>query len=106
MTELNPDPVITASELAAALRENTQALQSLRNRYRLILAFVLITAMAVGFSFKVRYDACLDDNRLRTGLLNVADTLEAGGEPTPERAAFVAELRRDFALRDCVVIDL
>lgn len=86
MSQSVSDPLATARDLTSALQENTQELRSLRRRYRIVLVLLVVVALTVGVVIKSRYDVrvstCRQDNVLRSGLLNVADTLEAdaGGE--------------------------
>lgn len=100
------NPIDSTNQLALALRVNTLALHAVRRRYRWLVGLVLALILFFCFTVKVRYDTriefCHRDNEMRGGLLNVADSMEeAATSDNPTRDAFIAELRRDFALRDC-----
>jgi collagen triple helix repeat protein len=101
--------VTTALDLTNALRDNTNALNAVKRRYRGTTAVAVFAMLGMLFSFYVRYDSrvssCERDNQVRGGLQHVADTFDiqiaADPTPDPEDLAFVAQLREDFALRDC-----
>lgn len=97
----------SAAVLTEALNENTAALKAVKARFRFILVFVVIVALVLTFVIKSRYDnrvnACGDQNELKTGLLRIADQIEAGvPRPiSPENAQLIASMREDFALSNC-----
>lgn len=109
-----------ATALTFALEENSAALGRVLRRQRITMAVTALLAalmLITGYLYvevrQAQNAACESGNNVRSGLLRVADTLEAayaaprpdGRERTPvevERERdFVADLRTDFALRDC-----
>lgn len=115
-----PAALARAVELKQALSDNTEALNQVKRHQfittgallGLLIAYVVLGALF----FQVRatqQSACESGNKVREGLLHVADVLEAsqqepradGRERTPREIEqgreFVADLRRNFALRDC-----
>lgn len=101
------DPIASANALSESLRENTKALQTVRNRYRIVAVFLAMTIGLLLFTLYSRHEtresACVKDYDLRSGLLHVADMLEAFDQPprNPETVEFIASLRADFALPNC-----
>lgn len=114
------DPVTAASELTAALQDNTASLRKVLDRQRLLAVSVALLLGLFGlqgwFLLELRdtqHHACVANNDLRSGSLHIADALEQslaaprpdGRERTSAEIAatreFIADLRSDFALRDC-----
>lgn len=114
------DPIKRAGQLAMALTENTTALRKVRRGQHVISVLVgllfALSAVTGWLYLEVRdtqQRSCESGNNVRSGLLHVADTLEAQQlEPRPDgrprtpaevEAArkFIADLREDFALRRC-----
>lgn len=119
-TTTEADPVLVASGLAEAFAENTKALHKVQGRTRTIsvlLVLVMLALVGLGGTVyairQIQLTNCRATNDVRSGSLHIADTLEAalleprpdGRERTPQEIAatqaFVADLRDDFALREC-----
>ncbi len=117
---MEDDPLLAADGLVSAFGEMTKALNRVKGRTRTlsillaVLTLLVVAVVAGGVAiYRVQQTACESGNTVRAGLLDIADTLEAaqlapradGRERTAEEiataAAFVADLRDDFALRDC-----
>lgn len=114
------DAVGVARRLTRELKANTEVLRRVLRRQRLLwlaLSLLAILLLGIGLLYlevrDTQQEACRNSNDVRTGLLHIADSIEAQArEPRPDgrprteqeieaTREFVADLRADFALLAC-----
>ena len=122
-TTTTTDPIAAAAELTESFQQTANAIKDLSKMpgrvrtLRVLMATVFLLVAGVGWLVyrvdEAQEKACESGNNVRGGLLHIADTLEAAQlAPRPDgrvrteaevEAArqFIADLRTDFALRDC-----
>lgn len=118
----DPKAIQAAQNLTNAYKENTATLNKILWRNRILMTIAAVQLAGFGFlglgyrnlnqtTDKVsasQQAACEEGNKVRTGLLRVADKLEEFNRLDPNGQSqaskdFIVELRTDFALRQCEV---
>jgi hypothetical protein len=102
-------PEVKADRLTAALRENTDALRHVKNRYRwslVLSAFLAFTlAVVILFNYQGNVNRCESGNDLRgeidDKLQSLGDFLTPLVNDNPANQEFIALLTEDFPRRDC-----
>lgn len=108
MTSPSDEQVLaTADAFVDALQDRNRILQ------RVVFGLLVVILLLGGGEWQLhnsQVHSCRSNNEMRQGLLNFAGTIEQNNRDqaatrTPEQInasnAYVAELRHDFALRDC-----
>lgn len=107
-------PQESAEHLAESLDSNTEAVNSLRKRYRWVLGLVVVVALTLGVVIKFNYDGnverCKGGNELRVEQDEkwqaVSDYLEERGVgDDPDGRGLLAILSEDSERRDCTNIN-
>jgi hypothetical protein len=116
MQDVQPSrtPQESAEHLAEALDNNTTALNKVKNRYRWMLAYIVIASLVVGMAFKFNYDSNVDrceaGNELRVELnekfqkLSIPLIAAGVGDTTSGRELLIT-LEEDLEPRDCTDIN-